>query len=333
MVRAAAARGAEVADLLAAAGLTLEFLEDPDARIPAPKVFQLWDALRERTGDAALQLTAPTALPFGAYRVMDYLVATSATVGDGFRRFAKFFALIADSLTIDIAAQDDEWRVCLARADGGAVPPVYVDYVFAALVTRIRMRIRPGLQLSRVDLRQPAPLSVAPHEAVFAAPVHFGASEDRICFTRAEWDAPTNFADEALVTVLEDHARVIAGGLGPAPGGFRRDVEEAIAATLSSGAPATAVARELNVSVRTLQRRLVEVGISFRDLADSVRRRFAEGYLKDPKVSISEVTFLLGFSEESAFNRAFTRWTGASPGRWRRAFAQSRAPRHARSVR
>ncbi len=83
MVCTAEARGVATADLLAAAGLSRACLEDPDARIAAPTVLALWDALRERTGDPDLQLAAPVSLPFGAYRVIDYLVRASATLGEG----------------------------------------------------------------------------------------------------------------------------------------------------------------------------------------------------------------------------------------------------------
>ena len=74
----------------------------------------------------------------------------------------------------------------------------------------------------------------------------------------------------------------------------------------------------MHVSVRTLQRRLVEAGTTFREVSDLVRDQLAEEYLSDPRVSIPEVAFLLGFSDQSSFNRAFRRWTGQSPGEWRR---------------
>ena len=88
-----------------------------------------------------------------------------------------------------------------------------------------------------------------------------------------------------------------------------------------------AVARALHMSVRTLQRRLVASGVTFREVADAVRMQLAEEYLSDRAVSTAEVAFLLGFSDQTAFNRAFRRWTGQSPGRWRRgrAHAQPRA--------
>jgi len=317
MVRTATMRGVEVTDLLQQAGLTRQSIEDPDARIPGPVVLRLWDALRERAADPALQLAAPASLPFGAYRVIDYLVTASATVGAGVERFARFFSLIADDLALTVVSTRVERCLCVAMADGGPVPPVYVDYLFAALLGRIRMRIRPGLALRRVDLRQPAPRRSAPHLELFGAPVQFGAPVDRLCFDIAEWDAPSASGDEALATLLEEHARILAEQLPHAASGFTEAVQKAIASLLPDDASADEVARKLNVSVRTLQRRLVASGSTFRKVIDAVRAKLAEGYLADPAVSMSEVAFLLGFSEQSAFNRAFRRWTGESPGRWR----------------
>ena len=319
MVCAAEARGVRTADVLKKAGVTREHLETPDARIPAPAVLAIWDTLRERTGEPALQLFAPTALPWGAYRVIDYLVAASTTVGDGVRRFARFFGIISETVSLSIVEHGGEHRLGLAAAGEGRIPGVYVDYVFAALVTRIRMRIRPSLRVRRVELRQPPPADPRPYEEVFQAPVYFGAGVDCLCFSDEEWRAPTVNADEALARLLEEHARMIAPRGTESPAGFRAEVLGALTRTLPEGGGAVAaVARALHVSVRTLQRKLVAEGTTFREVLDTARSQLAQAYLSDPKVSNAEVAMLLGFSDPSSFNRAFRRWTGRSPGRWRR---------------
>lgn len=325
MLRTAESRGFGTRDLLAAAGLTREIVEDPDARIPGPTVLQLWNALRERTGDPALQLAAPTILPFGAYRVIDYLVDASATVGEGIGRFARFFGLIADAMALTIEEEGDERRLHLARADGGAVPPLYVDYVFAALVRRIRMKIRPDLRVRRVELRHSAPADPAPYAERFQAPVRFDAGADRLCFDLAEWEAPMERGDAALARLLEEHARMLSARLPEAPDGFVGAVREALTAALPEEANAATVARTLNVSVRTLQRRLVSADTTFREVSETARRGLAEAYLADPRVSIAEIAFLLGFSDQTSFNRAFRRWSGDSPGVWRKR-AAGRSP-------
>jgi AraC-like DNA-binding protein len=318
MVRAAEARGVRTADLLRAEGITRELLDDPDARLPGPTVLSIWNVLRERAGDPTLQLAAPACLPFGAYRVIDYLVGASATVGDGVQRFASYFRLIADAITLTIVDEGEEHCLDLAMADGGAVPPVYVDYVFAALITRIRMQIRPGVRVHRVELRQPEPSSTSPYADIFRAPVRFGAPADRLCFSADEWRAPMDSADASLARLLEDHARILAERMPHEGSDFVAAVRKTITSEMPNGATAAAVARALNVSVRTLQRKLVIAGTTFREVSDAVRAQLAQEYLSDPRVSIAEVALLLGFSEQASFHRAFRRWTRESPGRWRR---------------
>jgi AraC-like DNA-binding protein len=233
-------------------------------------------------------------------------------------RFARFFRLIADAVSLEIERDSCAHCLRLARADGGAVPPIYVDYVFAALVGRIRLRIRPDLQVSRVELCQPRPAYAARYGDLFQAPVHFAAAADRLCFSDEQWHAATESADAALVLVLEEHARILAERLPHPASDFVAEVQRAIVAAPPEARSAEDVARALHVSVRTLQRHLVAAGTTFRDVSESVRGELAAGYLGDPRVSIVEVAFLLGFSDQSAFNRAFRRWTGVSPGRWRR---------------
>ena len=325
MVRTAEARGFTTADLLTQAGLTRAALDDPDLRLSAPTVLALWNALRERTADPALQLVAPTSLPFGAYRVIDYLVGASATVGEGIRRFVRFFQLITQTAALSIESDGDEYRLCVATPDGGAVPPVYVDYVFAALISRIRMRIRPALAVKQVTLRHSESGLLARYQEIFRAPVRFGAPDDRLCFSHEEWRAPTELADAALARLLEEHARILAQRIPHGDPGFSAEVEKTIVAAPAEGGSAEQVARALHVSVRTLQRKLIAAGTTFRQVSESVRGQLAAGYLADSGVSIAEVAFLLGFSDQSSFNRAFRRWTGESPGRWRRRHAGSLA--------
>lgn len=318
MVRTAELRGVQTADLLHTAGVMRELLDDPDARLPGATVLAIWKALRERTGDPALQLVAPACLPFGAYRVIDYLVGASATVGDGIQRFASYFRLIAEAIDLTIFDDGEEHCLCLAMADGGAVPSMYVDYVFAALVTRIRMQIRPGVQVRRVEFRQPEPPSISPYADVFRAPVRFGAEADRLCFGDEEWRAPMDSADASLARLLEEHARILAERLPHEASDFVATLRKTITSAIPNGGSADEVARALNVSVRTLQRKLSLAGTTFREVSDAVRAQLAQEYLTDPRVSIAEVALMLGFSEQASFNRAFRRWTRESPGRWRR---------------
>jgi AraC-like DNA-binding protein len=147
--------------------------------------------------------------------------------------------------------------------------------------------------------------------------VAFDRSVDRLCFSAEEWAAPTERGDESLAKLMEEHARILAERLPGPRLGIVSDVRQAILESLPENPGADDVARNLHLSTRTLQRKLAGAGASFSEVVDGVRSELAKEYLLDHSVRISEVAFLLGFSEQSSFNRAFRRWTGEPPRRWR----------------
>ena len=126
-------------------------------------------------------------------------------------------------------------------------------------------------------------------------------------------DCPIETADNQLLKILERHCRQILGGR-PKVDNFVFEVQQLITTLLTTGQPKIdAAAQELGMSSRTLTRRLAEDGVTYKDLLDEVRRKLAMRYLKDSRISIKNVAYLLGYSEVSAFYHAFRRWTGSSP--------------------
>jgi AraC-like DNA-binding protein len=318
MVRAAEACGVDAQDVLARAGVPHDLLLDPDGRIPAPSALAVWEELRARTGNPTLQLIAPMALPVGAYRVLEYLVGASATVGAGVQRFARFFGIINPQIALTVEANERGAWVAAALTTGQAVPAVYVDYLFAALIGRLRAYFRPQLRLAGVDLRQPTPADVGPYRDVFRTDVRFGTDADRIHFSADEWRTPLETSDPTLAQVLETRARMRLERLTDSEDDLDPELRRAIIGALPEGARVREVARALHMSVRTLQRKLDKSGTSYRAAVDALRSELACQYLTDKTVSISEIALLLGFSDQSTFHRAFERWTGDAPGRWRK---------------
>lgn len=317
MVLAADAAGSPVDDLLAGVGVGRGDLVNPEVRLPLSEVLGLWDRIRDRVGNPTLQLEAPSHLPVGAYKVIEYLIDASPTVGEAIGRFARFFCLIADHVRIFVESGEGERRMGITMAHGEPAPPIFVDYTFAALTTRIRVRTCPGLAVRCVEFRQAAPPDTSAYESLFRAPVSFGCDGDWLCFSDDEWVAPTERGDEALARLMEEHAQILAERLPGPQMGIVSDVRQAILEALPRNPGADEVARTLHISTRTLQRRLAGAGASFSQVSDGVRSELAKEYLSDLDVRISEVAFLLGFSEQSSFHRAFRRWTGKAPRRWR----------------
>jgi AraC-like DNA-binding protein len=156
-------------------------------------------------------------------------------------------------------------------------------------------------------------------------PPRFGARDVALVVPGEVWRRTTRARDPGLFAVLDDHARALLARAPSAEDDLVERVRAAVATELTGRAPSLAsVARRLGTSARSLQRRLENERTSFAQVVDHVRRERAEAALQAPDVAIGEVSWLLGFSDQSAFARAFRRWTGQSPARWRRAHAAAR---------
>jgi AraC-like DNA-binding protein len=312
LVEACAHRNVDVDALLAAVGLDRSQLDDHDARIPTDKARALWQRAYEVAGDPNLALHAVEALPYGAYRVLDFIASSAATVGEVFSKVSDYFPLVNTTVALPIAVGDAEVGVGIVPAPGSpAVSRPYAEYTLAACYLRIRNAVG-DFDPMRVEFSHETPADTSEHERIFRSPVLFRCRETRLVLSRSVWDQPNTHPDPELCAVLEEHARRL---LSEVPrGGFGEEVRKTTLAQLRGGTPTLAhVAQQLGMSGRTLQRRLEEEGTSFAELLDELRRGTAQAYLADPQVSIGEVSYLLGFSEQSAFQRAFKRWTGLTP--------------------
>ena len=179
-----------------------------------------------------------------------------------------------------------------------------------------------------VYLKHEGPPDTEGHEAYFECPIHFGSDRDALLVSRQTLLTPNQVGDASIArffdTLLAAEVRRLDD---TAP--LERLVLDRVSPALSGGVPALSeVARELGMSGRTLQRRLSEEGLSFQSLVDESRRRLALRLLRqEADVSLTEVTFMTGFSDQSAFTRAFKRWTGQTPGAFRAAAVQGESSR------
>ncbi|MDF9796517.1 AraC-like DNA-binding protein [Catalinimonas alkaloidigena] len=153
----------------------------------------------------------------------------------------------------------------------------------------------------------------------FRCPVRFGQEENAIQFSTSAIDIPTVKADKSihrfLLERLDEEKKGIYANADRLLGELYKLIEEA----LPSGIPSVIqMAEYLGMSARTLKRRLAEKGLSFRELVQNIQREVAVALLRNSRQSISEIAFLTGFSEQSAFNRAFKRWLGQSPADYRK---------------
>ena len=167
-----------------------------------------------------------------------------------------------------------------------------------------------------VRFRHPAPSTIAPHRAHFRCSVRFDADADAIDFDADTIALETRLGDAGLSAFLLAELEQLRDRR--AERSLAEQVRDAITDALCEGVPdRQRIARRLAMSERTLHRRLQEEGLAYRALVDQARRSTAEALLVLPDHTLAEVAFLTGFSDQSAFSRAFKRWSGQTPGAFR----------------
>jgi AraC-like DNA-binding protein len=314
------ALGMDTEAILAAAGLTRTEVADPDGRIHVDAMAALWREVFARSAKPDLALHAVRALPFGAYKVIDFLARTSDSIGAALERISRYFPLINSVIELPIELAGDRARLDVVDRRGpGKIPRAYAEYTLAAVVLRTRIAVGAEFPLVRVDFAFEAPPDDAEHVRTFGCPVRFGTERTGIVLAREVWDTPVARDDSGLAAVLERHAQMLMAEVPRASDAIER-VRATIRQQLAGGDPSLdSVARALGTSRRSLQRRLATEDLTYAQVLDDVRSTMARAYLAEREVSIAEVAYLLGFSEQSSFTRAFRRWTGVAPAEFRRA--------------
>ena len=313
MLTYARSRGVAVADILASLGLTEAALEDSDVRVPESSRCRAWVVAAAQARDEAFGLHVAETADIGSYDVLDYALYFSSTLGEAIDRILRFHRVLCDALKFRIVT--DAGVVHLRRVE--KTPPVESEAVLAVLVRRARQLTGEDLIPREVRFAHAAPASTQPHAAFFRCPVRFDCATPEILFGPRALAVPVRSANPGANRVLERYMRDLLERL-PKNDSFVERARATIARRLVSGRPTLgATARALHASPRTVQRRLADHGTTHAEVVEGVRRELAERLVREGRLTITEITFLLGFEDLSGFRRAYKRWTGRAPSRGR----------------
>lgn len=324
LVTALGRLGHDVAALLAAANIRATDLDDPDARIPCEALGVLLSRAQQSRFTANLALEAAQLIPIGAYPLLDYLVLTSETVGAGVRQLAQYFGLIGNPVAIQLRERSDPIRIEMP----GTPAPFSVEFVVSLMLLHLREETQGRFAAVGISF-QHTPDDVGAFERTFGCPVQTAGSWNGIAVGLDAWRLPLRRRDPVLRQMLERQAQDVLARL-PARVGLALEVQRVLTTRVAQGDTRIgALAPQLAMSPRTLQRRLAAQGVSYRELVEDARKEAAGRYIRDSVLSIAEVAFLVGYSEPAAFHRAFKRWYGMTPQLFRlnERAADSR-PRH-----
>lgn len=252
--------------------------------------------------------------------ILGYVLHACGDLGSALQRLEQYQRLIYDVNPIHRSVE--QGNIVLSWGSERGRPGSLVDETaIAALIQFCRdICAQSTLAALRIDFINPSPPKLTPYEKWFLCPVHFEQGETRVVLHPSVLDQPVASANPELVGVLEQQARKLLAEL---PEDHQTEwasrVLQGIQAMLPTGqCSAAALARSMNLSARQLQRKLAAEGWSYRDLLRVSREKLARHYLADPRLKLSEIAALLAYSEQSAFTRSFSQWTGMSPGEYRR---------------
>jgi AraC-like DNA-binding protein len=247
---------------------------------------------------------------------LGYAWLSSGTLRTGLKRFERF-AHILGKVSYRCVDAPDGLHFMYSHGRGDA-PYAYAiaDFIMSLVIGLCRRNYGDSLALLAAHLRRPQPDNPAPYQDFYRCPVFFDANENSIVLQHDVADAPLCTGNHEIAATFDAILTEQLAKLTETDIPTR--CKSYLLQQLTSGAPSEEdLADAMNMSRRTLQRKLGELGLTYSDLLDQTRFDLALRYLEDQERSVTEVTFLLGFSEQSAFSRAFKRWSGKSPSTYR----------------
>jgi AraC-like DNA-binding protein len=291
---------------------------DPSQHFLPMSQWQDWlrrvDALEGRPGLGLRIAEGVSARHFG---VVGYAALACSNLAEALQRMERYHASVYDANPARMTVSDQgvivEWGVERGR------PGALVDETaIASLVQLARDMTGRYWPVPEVAFVNPPPADIQPYLDFFGGEVRFNAPLTRLVFDAACLSLPLRKSDPALSELLDQQARQLLQQVSKVPAvvdAWRLTLVPLIREGKTSLA---ALADAHHSSPRTLQRRLAEQGITFQQLLDDTRRHLAEAHLLDGHLDLAEISLLLGYSEQSAFTRAFRAWTGLPPAQWRR---------------
>lgn len=287
-------------------------LENPDARLEIDRLAKLWDRLIVVSKDPAIGLKVGNVVHPERLSIVAQTVFQSEDFLQGLQQYVRFSRLVNEVVEVQLQRQqkdsalifqfEPEWR---HRSE--------VERTLSSAIAKARYAAGEHLMPKEVHFHHEAPDYAREYESIFRCPVLFSQADDRIVFSDKLLSQKSRTRNPYLLRALTRHAEELLTKLH-SPKNVVDAVETYIADNLSQEKlDIESASQQLNMSRHTLYRKLKAHHVSFQSLLENARKNKSLELLEDTSLSLSEVAFMTGFSELSAFSRAFKRWTGETP--------------------
>ncbi|MEM7238798.1 MAG: AraC family transcriptional regulator, partial [Pseudomonadota bacterium] len=305
--------------LLRSVGLDPDAPTDPAQMISDTAYYGLLERIAAECGGAIdLPLRAGASMTCDDYGAFGLSWKTAPTLRKSFARAERYWRLLTTVAAYEVR-QDGEHAYFMLHRVGERRLGMRMsnEATLASTVSIIREVAPEPFAPLEVHLKHPAPARITDHMSYFGCPLVFESDIDALLVPGDALARRNRLSDQGLTRYLLGHLDDALARL-EIDESLSKQVQDAVTQSLSDGVPKiTTIARRLGVSERTLQRRLQDDGVSFQQLVDISRRELAEGLLVQSDYPLSDIAFLTGFSEQSAFNRAFRRWVDQTPSAYR----------------
>lgn len=309
--------GMSTGTLLQDVGIDGDQLSDSDYRVTARQYDDLFGRIADLTGFANFGLRCGQLIRPGHYGVVGYVVMNCHTFGEVLRQAERYQRLVGD-VGHSMARQVGETVELCWLPNITPVHPQLVEQHVTAIVSYawwITQSRNPPLS---IHFSHPAPASIDEHERFFGCPVLFSQPFNGVTFPLSYIDMAIPQPDITMRELMTRHAENLLAQLSER-NTYIDEIKAHLALRMAEAVPTLeGVAQHLDLHPRTLQRKLQDEGCTFKQLLDETRKEAAIHYINDAEVALPEIAFMLGFAEQAVFQRAFKRWTGQTPGRFRR---------------
>ena len=299
------------------AGIDPDLLNKPGARVPYTSVNKIWAKAYDIIEDPCFGVKAHKYWHPSYIHALGYAWLASHTLREALNRFVRYLRIVSEKVFLRLEEDPGGLTMIFSFELLGMRVPAQIDMGMAMGIHMCRLNYGEDLRPIAVNFVHAEPPCAEEYFALFKAPVRFSAGRDSMTFSFADVDKYLIGANPQLARLNDQVMIEYLGKLD------KDNIVDRVTAVIidmlpSGGVADEKVAEQLNMSARSLQRRLKEVGTTFRTLLEAVRKDLASTYVRDPDIELVEVAFLLGFSDQSAFSRAFKRWTGNSPSETRK---------------
>jgi AraC-like DNA-binding protein len=291
---------------------------DHIAAVPANHFFELHEKIDKELGPS-FSVRIGQQMKIDDYGVLGLSWKTCSWAGEIFERSERYFKLLSNTYLFKVEKDSEISRVYLNREAHRRGAELSNEATFSAIVVVLRSITESDISPVEVSFKHAPPKQLNDYTTAFNCPVKFNQQQNYIAYRTEDLNMRTAKADESINRFLVERVEEEAKGIELSANKIVFDVENLIRDALPSGIPGVEqIGQIMGMSRRTLTRRLSKNGLTFRDLIKRIQEEVSKDLLKNSARSIAEIAYETGFSEQSAFSRAFKNWTSLSPAEFRK---------------